>query len=113
VSNDITRPIIGIENRTAQEVFDIMCDRVRYLAQERDKYKEEADRRTKEIEATYLVQKRLKAEREELREALKPFAEMATDIEHAHAGSDLLDVSTIPLPLGDLRRARAALKEGS
>jgi hypothetical protein len=55
----------------------------------------------------------LSEEREELREALRPFAEMATDIEHAHAGSDLLDVSTIPLPLGDLRRARAALKEGS
>ena len=26
---DLTRPIIGIENRTAQEVFDIMCDRFR------------------------------------------------------------------------------------
>lgn len=26
-SEDILRPIIGIENRTAQEVFDIMCDR--------------------------------------------------------------------------------------
>jgi len=26
---DILRPIIGIENRTAQEVFDIMCDRFR------------------------------------------------------------------------------------
>jgi hypothetical protein len=24
---EVTRPIIGIENRTAQEVFDIMCDR--------------------------------------------------------------------------------------
>lgn len=22
----LTRPIVGIENRTAQEVFDIMCD---------------------------------------------------------------------------------------
>jgi hypothetical protein len=29
MSEDITRPIIGIENRTAQEVFDIMCDRIR------------------------------------------------------------------------------------
>lgn len=27
--SDLTRPIIGIENRTAQEVFDIMCDRFR------------------------------------------------------------------------------------
>lgn len=27
--SDHTRPIIGIENRTAQEVFDIMCDRLR------------------------------------------------------------------------------------
>lgn len=27
--SDLTRPIIGIENRTAQEVFDIMCDRLR------------------------------------------------------------------------------------
>lgn len=27
--SDPTRPIIGIENRTAQEVFDIMCDRLR------------------------------------------------------------------------------------
>lgn len=26
-----TRPIIGIENRTAQEVFDIMADRIRRL----------------------------------------------------------------------------------
>lgn len=25
----LTRPIIGIKNRTAQEVFDIMCDRIR------------------------------------------------------------------------------------
>lgn len=24
----LTRPIVGIENRTAQEVFDIMCDRI-------------------------------------------------------------------------------------
>ena len=29
MSDDLTRPIIGIENRTAQEVFDIMCDRYR------------------------------------------------------------------------------------
>jgi hypothetical protein len=27
--NIITRPLIGIENRTAQEVFDVMCDRAR------------------------------------------------------------------------------------
>lgn len=27
--SDLFRPIIGIENRTAQEVFDIMCDRFR------------------------------------------------------------------------------------
>jgi hypothetical protein len=27
MTTDILRPIIGIENRTAQEVFDIMCDR--------------------------------------------------------------------------------------
>ena len=26
-ASELTRPIIGIENRTAQEVFDIMCDR--------------------------------------------------------------------------------------
>lgn len=29
MQTDLTRPIIGIENRTAQEVFDIMCDRIR------------------------------------------------------------------------------------
>lgn len=29
--SDLTRPIIGIQNRTAQEVFDIMCDRFRAL----------------------------------------------------------------------------------
>lgn len=28
----VTRPIIGIENRTAQEVFDIMCDRFKASA---------------------------------------------------------------------------------
>ena len=27
--DDLTRPIIGIENRAAEEVFDIMCDRIR------------------------------------------------------------------------------------
>lgn len=33
MTNDLTRPIIGIENRTAQEVFDIMCSRfTAYLA---------------------------------------------------------------------------------
>jgi hypothetical protein len=30
--SDLLRPIIGIENRTAQEVFDIMCDRFRRFA---------------------------------------------------------------------------------
>lgn len=28
--DELTRPIVGIENRTAQQVFDIMADRVRY-----------------------------------------------------------------------------------
>ena len=28
MTDDLTRPIIGIENRTAQEAFDIMCDRI-------------------------------------------------------------------------------------
>ncbi len=28
LSDELTRPIIGIENRTSQEVFDIMCDRM-------------------------------------------------------------------------------------
>lgn len=32
MAEDLTRPIIGIENRTAQEVFDIMCDRFRRSA---------------------------------------------------------------------------------
>lgn len=27
--DEMTRPIIGFENRTAQEVFDIMADRIR------------------------------------------------------------------------------------
>lgn len=27
--SDLTRPIIGIQNRTAQETFDIMADRIR------------------------------------------------------------------------------------
>ncbi|MBB3313621.1 hypothetical protein FHT78_005415 [Rhizobium sp. BK196] len=30
--NDLTRPIIGIENRTAQEVFDIMVSRINSTA---------------------------------------------------------------------------------
>lgn len=29
VTEGVARPIIGIENRTAQEVFDIMCDRIK------------------------------------------------------------------------------------
>jgi len=32
VTDALTRPIIGIENRTAQEAFDIMCDRIRRSA---------------------------------------------------------------------------------
>jgi len=32
VTEALTRPIIGIENRTAQETFDIMCDRIRRSA---------------------------------------------------------------------------------
>jgi hypothetical protein len=28
MTSPLIRPIIGIENRTAQEVFDIMCDRI-------------------------------------------------------------------------------------
>lgn len=35
VADSLTRPIIGIENRTAQEVFDIMCDRLRLAGQDR------------------------------------------------------------------------------
>lgn len=31
-SASLLRPIVGIENRTAQEVFDIMCDRFRLAA---------------------------------------------------------------------------------
>lgn len=27
MQSELTRPIVGIESRTAQEVFDIMCDR--------------------------------------------------------------------------------------
>lgn len=42
---DLRRPIIGIENRTAQEVFDIMCDRIQ--ARERA-LKDEIERVTKE-----------------------------------------------------------------
>ncbi len=29
MQSELSRPIVGIENRTAQEVFDIMCDRFR------------------------------------------------------------------------------------
>lgn len=29
-TGDLTRPIVGIENRTAAEVFGIMCDRIRH-----------------------------------------------------------------------------------
>lgn len=32
----ITRPIIGIENRTPQEVFDMMCDRIKAAAPVRE-----------------------------------------------------------------------------
>ncbi len=31
VLEEATRPLISIENRTPLEVFDIMCDRIRYL----------------------------------------------------------------------------------
>jgi hypothetical protein len=33
---EATRPIAGIENRTPQEVFDIMSDRMRGVAAQRD-----------------------------------------------------------------------------
>lgn len=40
-----TRPIVGMHNRTAQEVFDIMCDRVRFALQaaREEAYKEGAE----------------------------------------------------------------------
>jgi hypothetical protein len=41
---DPLRPIVGVENRTAQEVFDIMCDRIRAAL-------EAAERRAGEAEA--------------------------------------------------------------
>jgi len=34
ITDEVTRPIIGIENRTGQEVFDIMADRFRALRSE-------------------------------------------------------------------------------
>ena len=41
---DVTRPIVGIENRTAQEVFDIMADRFRLAHTARpDVYREAYD----------------------------------------------------------------------
>jgi hypothetical protein len=49
----LTRPIIGIENRTPLEVFDIMCDRIRGQSQHTS----------------------MEGEIERLRGALKPFAE--------------------------------------
>lgn len=33
MTDNLTRPIVGIENRTAQEVFDIMVDRIRRSGQ--------------------------------------------------------------------------------
>lgn len=42
----LTRPIIGIENRTAQEAFDIMCDRIsRALPSEQPQPTHDADLR--------------------------------------------------------------------
>lgn len=34
--DELTRPIVGIENRTAQEVFDIMCARLTALSGDKD-----------------------------------------------------------------------------
>lgn len=34
--SELTRPIVGMENRTAQEVFDIMADRFRQLDKEQE-----------------------------------------------------------------------------
>ena len=39
--NNLTRKIIGIENRTPHEVFDIMCDRVGATSRECDRLRAE------------------------------------------------------------------------
>jgi DNA-binding PucR family transcriptional regulator len=61
---DPLRPIIGVENRTAQEVFDIMCDRIRAAL-------EAAERRAGEAEEDRDSQQRIAiaviAERDTLR----------------------------------------------
>lgn len=43
VAAGLTRPLIGIEHRTPQEVFDIMCDRIRMsgIEQQLDEAREE------------------------------------------------------------------------
>src|SRR5690348_11867738 len=89
----LTRPIIGIENRTAQEAFDIMADRIKRAHL-----------------PAYTVER-------ELREALEPFASQAdyfSDIPGVVRTHDNVELwqqpnYRCPITVGDLRRARAAL----
>lgn len=52
-SAELTRPIIGIENRTPQEVFDIMCDRISRAGLEAGKAEESMRERAADVAKWY------------------------------------------------------------
>lgn len=88
MSDELLRPIIGIEHRTAQEVFDIMCSRIRLNSP---------------ISAALAS---LTAERDRLRGALADALDEIVDLVEADIGREVRN--------GDLppryHRARAALE---
>lgn len=76
---ELTRPIIGIENRTAQEVFDILCSRFRAnsLIAENVALRLEVDRLQTKAMVAVDTARDLEADKARLREVLEPFAEAA------------------------------------
>lgn len=89
-----TRPIVGMHNRTAQEVFDIMCDRVRFA-----------------LHAESLRAARLQAERDRAVEALRPFAATGAVLDAKPKDNAVWagQRPAAPLTFGDFRRAAAVV----
>jgi hypothetical protein len=85
-----TRPIIGIQNRTAQEVFDMMSDRFTGLGNA------------------------LLDEVEGLRAALRPFAKMADHLDNTDARRDAIYCGGSPGLLAEVKNSdyHAARKKG-
>lgn len=121
---ELTRPIIGIENRTAQEVFDILCSRFRAneMIAANVALRLEVDRLQTKAMVAVDTARGLEAENARLLEALEPFAKAADNFDEfkinddaewfAYSGIQRATGSVGAITVADLRAARRARDGG-